>query len=162
MAFEGRLTSAPAPRLQGSRRARHYVRRSPPCLREAGLELLLVGSIAWHPDPLSKLPSEMCRLSWERPETTTGRRRDSRRDFGGEKTRRRSRRRKPHFSGFGWTISDDAACRLAVPKTQKALENQGFLAERGRFELPLPLRADRFSKPAHSTTLPPLQVQQEH
>ena len=31
-------------------------------------------------------------------------------------------------------------------------------AERGRFELPLPLRADRFSKPAHSTTLPPLQV----
>ena len=29
-------------------------------------------------------------------------------------------------------------------------------AERGRFELPLPLRADRFSKPAHSTTLPPL------
>jgi hypothetical protein len=32
----------------------------------------------------------------------------------------------------------------------------GFLTERGRFELPLPLRADRFSKPAHSTTLPPL------
>src|SRR5215217_3077931 len=31
--------------------------------------------------------------------------------------------------------------------------------ERGRFELPLPLRADRFSKPAHSTTLPPLRVQ---
>ena len=30
--------------------------------------------------------------------------------------------------------------------------------ERGRFELPLPLRADRFSKPAHSTTLPPLQM----
>lgn len=30
------------------------------------------------------------------------------------------------------------------------------VAERGRFELPLPLRADRFSKPAHSTTLPPL------
>ena len=30
-------------------------------------------------------------------------------------------------------------------------------AERGRFELPLPFRADRFSKPAHSTTLPPLQ-----
>src|SRR5665213_3000067 len=29
---------------------------------------------------------------------------------------------------------------------------------RGSFELPLPLRADRFSKPAHSTTLPPLQV----
>ena len=29
--------------------------------------------------------------------------------------------------------------------------------ERGRFELPLPFRADRFSKPAHSTTLPPLQ-----
>ncbi|MDB5292390.1 MAG: Recombinase [Phycisphaerales bacterium] len=29
-------------------------------------------------------------------------------------------------------------------------------AERGRFELPLPFRADRFSKPAHSTTLPPL------
>src|SRR3954452_8820701 len=31
-----------------------------------------------------------------------------------------------------------------------------YLTERGRFELPLPLRADRFSKPAHSTTLPPL------
>src|SRR6187402_763721 len=31
-----------------------------------------------------------------------------------------------------------------------------YKAERGRFELPLPLRADRFSKPAHSTTLPPL------
>ncbi len=31
--------------------------------------------------------------------------------------------------------------------------------ERGRFELPLPLRADRFSKPAHSTTLPPLPVE---
>src|SRR3954471_15794909 len=30
--------------------------------------------------------------------------------------------------------------------------------ERGRFELPLPLRADRFSKPAHSTTLPPLLI----
>jgi hypothetical protein len=29
--------------------------------------------------------------------------------------------------------------------------------ERGRFELPLPLRADRFSKPAHSAALPPLQ-----
>ena len=34
----------------------------------------------------------------------------------------------------------------------------GFLTERGRFELPLPLRADRFSKPAHSTALPPLQI----
>src|SRR3954451_19218479 len=32
----------------------------------------------------------------------------------------------------------------------------GSQAERGRFELPLPFRADRFSKPAHSTTLPPL------
>ena len=32
-----------------------------------------------------------------------------------------------------------------------------LLAERGRFELPLPLRADRFSKPAHSAALPPLQ-----
>ena len=32
-------------------------------------------------------------------------------------------------------------------------------AERGRFELPRPLRADRFSKPAHSTTLPPLRVE---
>jgi site-specific DNA recombinase len=31
-------------------------------------------------------------------------------------------------------------------------------AERGRFELPLPFRAGRFSKPVHSTTLPPLQV----
>ena len=34
----------------------------------------------------------------------------------------------------------------------------GGETERGRFELPLPLRADRFSKPAHSTTLPPLRV----
>ncbi|MDB5304124.1 MAG: hypothetical protein JWM97_1673 [Phycisphaerales bacterium] len=33
------------------------------------------------------------------------------------------------------------------------------VAERGRFELPLPFRADRFSKPAHSTTLPPLRVE---
>ena len=32
----------------------------------------------------------------------------------------------------------------------------GNQAERGRFELPLPFQADRFSKPAHSTTLPPL------
>jgi len=32
----------------------------------------------------------------------------------------------------------------------------GEETERGRFELPLPLRADRFSKPAHSTALPPL------
>ena len=31
-------------------------------------------------------------------------------------------------------------------------------AERGRFELPQPLLVDRFSKPAHSTTLPPLRV----
>src|SRR3954463_2629536 len=30
-------------------------------------------------------------------------------------------------------------------------------AERGRFELPLPLRADRFSKPARSAAPPPLQ-----
>src|SRR5436309_13352999 len=38
-----------------------------------------------------------------------------------------------------------------------AVTNDGVVAaERGRFELPLPLRADRFSKPAHSTTLPPL------
>src|SRR3954462_9580714 len=36
-----------------------------------------------------------------------------------------------------------------------------YLTERGRFELPLPFRADRFSKPAHSTTLPPLRVGRE-
>ncbi len=32
----------------------------------------------------------------------------------------------------------------------------GKLTERGRFELPRAFRPDRFSKPAHSTTLPPL------
>ncbi len=30
------------------------------------------------------------------------------------------------------------------------------LAERGRFELPEPVKAQRFSRPPHSTTLPPL------
>src|SRR4051794_32796472 len=37
--------------------------------------------------------------------------------------------------------------------------HRGFLrfsAERGRFELPLPLQADRFSKPARSAAPPPL------
>jgi hypothetical protein len=44
------------------------------------------------------------------------------------------------------------------PKTWIAIfSSNGQKTERGRFELPLPLRADRFSKPAHSTTLPPLQ-----
>ena len=31
-----------------------------------------------------------------------------------------------------------------------------FVAERGRFELPKLLRACRFSRPVHSTALPPL------
>ena len=30
------------------------------------------------------------------------------------------------------------------------------LAERGRFELPEPVKVQRFSRPPHSTTLPPL------
>src|SRR6185312_10442424 len=41
---------------------------------------------------------------------------------------------------------------------RKRLKNSDISTERGRFELPLPLRADRFSKPAHSTTLPPLRA----
>ncbi len=48
----------------------------------------------------------------------------------------------------------------AAPLTRAAVVGETSddfnAAERGRFELPLPLRADRFSKPAHSTTLPPL------
>ena len=39
----------------------------------------------------------------------------------------------------------------------QAVATQGsFGTERGRFELPRAFRPDRFSKPAHSTTLPPL------
>ncbi len=30
------------------------------------------------------------------------------------------------------------------------------MAERGRFELPEPVKVQRFSRPPHSTTLPPL------
>jgi integrase len=37
----------------------------------------------------------------------------------------------------------------------------GQKAERGRFELPLPLLVGRFSKPVHSTTLPPLRVEEK-
>src|SRR5437588_12891759 len=47
---------------------------------------------------------------------------------------------------------------------QKRRDSTGivrFKTERGRFELPRPLRADRFSKPAHSTTLPPLRRSSE-
>src|SRR4051812_15536223 len=33
-----------------------------------------------------------------------------------------------------------------------------FVAERGRFELPWSFHPNRFSKPAHSTALPPLRV----
>jgi site-specific DNA recombinase len=55
--------------------------------------------------------------------------------------------------------------RFAQPETRAAAsaargagETNHFshLAERGRFELPLPLRADRFSKPARSAAPPPL------
>ena len=42
---------------------------------------------------------------------------------------------------------------------QRRFTELNLETERGRFELPLPLRADRFSKPAHSTTLPPLRVE---
>src|SRR5205807_4953289 len=45
--------------------------------------------------------------------------------------------------------------RLAQSPSERAGVSR---TERGRFELPLPLRADRFSKPAHSTTLPPLRA----
>ena len=47
--------------------------------------------------------------------------------------------------------------RARIRRCDKALPSMAENGtERGRFELPLPLRADRFSKPAHSTTLPPL------
>jgi site-specific recombinase XerD len=46
---------------------------------------------------------------------------------------------------------------LQVEAEQYITKLLGEGTERGRFELPLPFRADRFSKPAHSTTLPPLQ-----
>src|SRR5277367_1491233 len=46
--------------------------------------------------------------------------------------------------------------RLQTEAEQYLTKLLGEETERGRFELPLPLRADRFSKPAHSTTLPPL------
>ena len=42
--------------------------------------------------------------------------------------------------------------------TPTVLKADAFLTERGGFEPPLPLRADRFSKPARSTTPPPLLV----
>ena len=48
---------------------------------------------------------------------------------------------------------------LQTPQFNGVTNDRAFRTERGRFELPLPLRADRFSKPAHSTTLPPLQNQ---
>src|ERR1041384_214767 len=55
---------------------------------------------------------------------------------------------------------------FAQPKTPAPLGGAGVVgethhalhkAERGRFELPRAFRPDRFSKPAHSTALPPLQ-----
>src|SRR4051812_48987734 len=51
------------------------------------------------------------------------------------------------------TYNDPAPQAEALPRVAG---RGSFSAERGRFELPRPLPADRFSKPAHSTTLPPL------
>src|SRR4051812_46849453 len=51
---------------------------------------------------------------------------------------------------------DENANGLQVADSQAVASFEETITERGRFELPLPLRADRFSKPAHSTTLPPL------
>ena len=44
-----------------------------------------------------------------------------------------------------------------APENKTVMTGDAFQAERGRFELPRPFRADRFSKPAHSAALPPLQ-----
>ena len=43
-----------------------------------------------------------------------------------------------------------------APENKTVMTGDAFQAERGRFELPRPFRADRFSKPAHSAALPPL------
>ncbi len=48
---------------------------------------------------------------------------------------------------------------LQVEAEQYVTKLLGGETERGRFELPLPLQADRFSKPAHSAALPPLQAE---
>src|SRR5688572_12234427 len=77
--------------------------------------------------------------------------------------------------GNRWAVTDVAVSRRSrtnlgqevMQKTKGLMHlsmNQALVkavlngTERGRFELPLPLRADRFSKPAHSTALPPLRV----
>ena len=58
----------------------------------------------------------------------------------------------------GTTPSPETKRAPPLAVSQHVAGHGSFVAERGRFELPLPLRADRFSKPAHSTTLPPLRV----
>ncbi len=43
-------------------------------------------------------------------------------------------------------------------KCRKYRKNKKLMAERGRFELPIPLRVCRISSAVHSTTLPPLRT----
>jgi alkylated DNA repair dioxygenase AlkB len=50
----------------------------------------------------------------------------------------------------GYTMS------VAMTNCGRASWVRRRMAERGRFELPEPVKVQRFSRPPHSTTLPPL------
>jgi hypothetical protein len=63
------------------------------------------------------------------------------------------------WDSFGTVVNPLRNVQPEMENGPPLMATRSLDAERGRFELPLPLLVGRFSKPVHSTTLPPLRVE---